>query len=326
MHRRILTVCLAVSVLCIAVAFLTSRFGLGLQRHASSATPLSREEFKRIISARRVVIEATTKSEILNVADTEQILSQEIRASLELSSGEESAIPLRDVFQILRAQDIQPIASRLVANKDAVVQFCANVALASDGDSTAGDAVYTLVRDKSLSMEDQRIIRMMCDNIGIRIPKDTPDDIVKHLGAIKHSEPLLKTGDYAPEFDAVTLTGQRLKSADFRGKLLVVHFWAPSCGPCITLMPSHILALQDYDSEKVEVIFVSLDEDQDVFEKTVERFKIPFHNVKDGGSWGGKLARSFGVKQMPFDVVIDGQGRIISTSIESLAGVITSDP
>lgn len=83
-------------------------------------------------------------------------------------------------------------------------------------------------------------------------------------------------------------------------------------------MPEHIKSLSKLDQSQVEILFVSLDEDQEKFIEAVNKFQIPFTNVCDERGWGGDLARAFGVRYMPFDVIIGPAGTIVSNSIQDL--------
>ncbi len=84
-------------------------------------------------------------------------------------------------------------------------------------------------------------------------------------------------------------------------------------------MSTHVASLAKLDKSQVEVIFVSLDDDHEKFAEAVEKFQIPFINVRDERGWGGDLARAFGVRYMPFDVIIGPDGKIISNSIQDLS-------
>lgn len=77
--------------------------------------------------------------------------------------------------------------------------------------------------------------------------------------------------------------------------------------------------LSKLSQDEAVVVFVSLDEDEKRFEASVEKYGMPFHNVCDKSGWGGPLARSFGVKQLPFDIVIDSNGKVLSNSIMELS-------
>lgn len=72
------------------------------------------------------------------------------------------------------------------------------------------------------------------------------------------------------------------------------------------------------DQRALEVLFVSLDDDQEKFMEAVNKFQMPFMNLRDERGWGCDLARALGVRSMPFDVIIGPDGKIVSNQIEDL--------
>ncbi|WP_321801472.1 TlpA disulfide reductase family protein [Caballeronia sp. J97] len=103
--------------------------------------------------------------------------------------------------------------------------------------------------------------------------------------------------------------------AAFKGKPVVVNFWASWCGPCVKEMPT--LAAMQREYEKKGITFIGLGVDS---EKNVNDFlkKVPVsYPVYVTGFGGADLARSFGNNAggLPFTVVIDSKGQIRSTKL-----------
>ena len=154
---------------------------------------------------------------------------------------------------------------------------------------------------------------------GIDPAKDDSKSILQHLTNLIGKAQKLKVGDDCPHFAATTQSEVELNFKTLKGKIIVLHFWSSSCGPCLAQMPRHIETLSRLSQDEAVVVFVSLDEDEKRFEASVEKYGMPFHNVCDKSGWGGPLARSFGVKQLPFDIVIDANGKVLSNSIMELS-------
>jgi thiol-disulfide isomerase/thioredoxin len=109
--------------------------------------------------------------------------------------------------------------------------------------------------------------------------------------------------------------GTRQNLAAFKGKPIVVNFWASWCGPCVKEMPT--LAAMHREYEKKGITFVGLGVDS---EKNVNDFlkKVPVdYPIYIAGFGGADLARSFGngAGALPFTVVIDSKGVVRSTKL-----------
>ena len=112
-----------------------------------------------------------------------------------------------------------------------------------------------------------------------------------------------------------TAVGTQQALAAFKGKPVVVNFWASWCGPCVKEMPT--LAALHREYEKKGITFVGLGVDS---EKNVNAFlqKVPVdYPIYIAGFGGADLARSFGnnAGALPFTVVIDAKGVIRSTKL-----------
>ena len=107
-----------------------------------------------------------------------------------------------------------------------------------------------------------------------------------------------------------TVDGKDFDLKSLKGKVVLVDFWATWCGPCIVEMPNIQKAYEKYHGKGFDVIGVSLDRSDDAITKFVENKKIPWNSINIEDS--RKLATEYGVNAIPFPVLVDQQGRVVS--------------
>jgi thiol-disulfide isomerase/thioredoxin len=114
----------------------------------------------------------------------------------------------------------------------------------------------------------------------------------------------------APEWKLTDLNGKLVKFSDFRGRVLILDFWATWCVPCRVEIPHFVELQKQYGDKGLRVIGVSLDEQgPDVVTKFVKRLAVNYPNVIGNE----EVAEAYGgIDAIPTTFVIDRQGRIVS--------------
>jgi thiol-disulfide isomerase/thioredoxin len=111
----------------------------------------------------------------------------------------------------------------------------------------------------------------------------------------------------APEFRATTLEGDTLQLASFRGHVVVVDFWASWCPPCRDQLER--LAALEKQMPGLVVLAVNVDTRRDRVERFVKRQQVPRRIVLDPK---GTVASRYAVQGMPWTVLVDARGQIVS--------------
>ena len=120
-------------------------------------------------------------------------------------------------------------------------------------------------------------------------------------------------GQVLPDFSAaVDLDGKPISLADYRGKVVLLDFWAVWCGPCLGEIPRIKAVYERYHDKGFDVIGVSLDEDAAVLREFIKEKEIPWRQILDGGGFGGTFAKQYGVHSIPAPFLIDREGKVIS--------------
>src|ERR1043166_5242515 len=118
-------------------------------------------------------------------------------------------------------------------------------------------------------------------------------------------------GKNAEDF-SLTIDGKPLHLSDYRGKVVVLNFWASYCQPCVEEAPS-LNNLQRYlETRGGTILGVSLDPEPTGYEKFLKNFAVPYPTWRDSNLQDGKskIALDYGTSLIPETYVIDRRGKI----------------
>ena len=142
----------------------------------------------------------------------------------------------------------------------------------------------------------------------------------------------LNVGDKAPELIGESYTGETYRLSDIRGQLVLIDFWASWCRPCRIENPVVVDSYKRFKNKKFEnakgftVFSVSLDRTADAWQKGSQDDKLewPYH-ISDLKGWYSKHAAVYGVRRIPTNFLIDGDGIIIARDLKGAALASTLD-
>ena len=113
----------------------------------------------------------------------------------------------------------------------------------------------------------------------------------------------------APDFTRSDLAGRQVHLADYRGKLVLLNFWATWCAPCRKEMPLFSEWQRDYRAQGLQIIGISMDDDiasvKQLLAQRPVRYPIVMGDARLGERFGGVLG-------LPLSFLIDAQGRIVA--------------
>jgi thiol-disulfide isomerase/thioredoxin len=121
------------------------------------------------------------------------------------------------------------------------------------------------------------------------------------------------------EITGNTVDGQPLKWEDYRGKVVIVDFWATWCGPCIRELPNVKAMYEKHHKKGFDIVGISLDADLDALTDFLEKNPLPWTTLAGEGTQ--ELATKYGVRGIPTLMLVDREGKVVAVShrIEELA-------
>lgn len=128
---------------------------------------------------------------------------------------------------------------------------------------------------------------------------------------------LLKAGDVAPDFSLQDLNGETVKLSQFRGRPVLINFWATWCGPCRAEMPEIEAAYQTYRGQGFTVLAVDVQEPPEDVRAFAEELRLSFVPLLDTA---GAVFDLYQVRALPTSYLVDRQGRISAVHLGPMTG------
>ncbi len=125
----------------------------------------------------------------------------------------------------------------------------------------------------------------------------------------------LAPGTLFPDFSGKDLSGQPLSVAQFRGKVVLLDFWATWCPPCRRELPNVVSVYNKYHAQGFEIIGVTLDDNLALLNSFIKDSKMPWPEHFEGQGWNNTLTTKYGVSAIPDNILIDAQGRILGRNL-----------
>ncbi|MBK0379120.1 TlpA disulfide reductase family protein [Mucilaginibacter segetis] len=142
------------------------------------------------------------------------------------------------------------------------------------------------------------------DNPGVQI-------FIRQMEAIKP----VSVGHKAPEFTAAGIDGKPIKLSDYKGKYVMLDFWASWCAPCRQENPNVVKQYNKYKSKGFNILGISLDTDKKDWEKAIAADKLTWTHVSDLKRFEGPTELLYKVEAIPSNFIINPQGVIVAKNV-----------
>lgn len=126
-------------------------------------------------------------------------------------------------------------------------------------------------------------------------------------------------GSTIPDFTLPTPDGKKINIRDFRGKYVLIDFWASWCGPCLREMPNVVKLYKECKGKNFEILGISLDSKKDAWVAAIKKNNMKWPQVSDLLGWYAEAAKLCNVHAIPYTILIDPEGKVIALELRGEA-------
>jgi len=228
-----------------------------------------------------------------------------------------SALIIIDSLKKLNADDSSLIIATNNKNK-ALDEL--NLFLKKTLSSVSQGTVASFVLGRSAQTLPSSDFQTEMNKLSQKFPQDPSLQAIRNQYNLQAAEmqrqqqqrPTSWVGKKAPEFSMPDANGNEIALSSFKGKYVLVDFWASWCGPCRRENPNLVAAFNQFKSKNFTILGVSLDKTKQDWQEAIKEDGLNWTHISDLAYWNSKAVPTFGFDGIPYNVLIDPQGIIIA--------------
>jgi peroxiredoxin/acylphosphatase len=122
-------------------------------------------------------------------------------------------------------------------------------------------------------------------------------------------------GTEALDFTQNDVDGKPVKLSSFKGKYVLLDFWASWCKPCRAENPNVVKVYNQFKDKNFTVLGVSLDQSKDAWVKAIDADRLTWNHVSDLQQWNNAVAQMYHIQSIPGNFLIDPNGKIVARDL-----------
>lgn len=141
----------------------------------------------------------------------------------------------------------------------------------------------------------------------------------KKIKAQLEAEQATTLGHSLPDFNLPNASGEPTSLSSFKGKYILLDFWASWCIPCKAENQNLIHAFDEFHEDQFDIVSISLDTDKSQWLKAIEDEHLTkWSHLSETNGWASELLRSYNINSIPSNFLLDPEGKIISKNLRGV--------
>ena len=184
--------------------------------------------------------------------------------------------------------------------------------------------VTALVLAYSYDMEPNKDVFLLQKRYNTLQGDALKSHFAENLQQVIENDKIAAVGTKALDFTQDDTSGHPVSLSQFKGKYVLVDFWASWCGPCRRENPSVVAAYNEFKDKNFTILGVSLDQDKNKWLNAIEKDGLAWTHVSDLQYWGNSAARMYHIQSIPANILVAPDGTIIAKNLrgEDLAATL----
>jgi thiol-disulfide isomerase/thioredoxin len=179
-------------------------------------------------------------------------------------------------------------------------------------DSPRNNAVaQMLMMTLTRGLDEQQsidVLRKLSQNGDMPLLAEAADARIEQL------EKLLQLKEEPLELKFTAVDSREFDIEEYRGKVVLIDFWATWCGPCVAGMPELIDLHKKHHEAGLEIVGISFDRDKEALEKFVDEHEMPWVQYFDGKTWDNDYGQRYGIRAIPTMWLVGRDGKVVDFS------------